>query len=612
MRCGCAWCARRIARARFALGDLDAFVARAPGLRRRADRRRRARTTASASSRPARTSRCSPTASCAIAARRCWRWSATRDGARGDRRRPTCRSAGSRRRRCAQPAAALARRRGGAARALAGQRAVPRPRACAAMSTRRSPQRRSRAPRPVRDRLRRARLHRARGRLRAAGRRPHRARHVFACTQTPYMDRDETRPRCSACSPSQVRIVPTACGGGFGGKLDLSVQPLLVAAALRSSAGRCAASTRGPSRWLSTTKRHPARMQRHARPPMRDGTLLAFDFDGDFDTGAYASWGPTVANRVPVHASGPYRVPHVRALTRARVTPTMPIGGAFRGFGVPQAAHRARGADGRCWPSSCGIDRLEFRSRNALRAGDATATGQVLSASVGLRALPRGAAARAGDAARAEARRSTRGRRGRRGAAASASPACGTASAIPSISNPSTHAVGLRRDGARHALQRRGRHRPGHQHDHDADRRRRARRAGGAVRPGDGRHRPDAPTPARPRRRARPSCRAMPRALARRRTCARSCWRCARMPARRGALELDGGALRRCATGGDARAVELAQLAGRRATATWPSGSGTSIRRPRRSMPTARACPTPPTASPRRSPRSRSTSSSAP
>src|SRR3546814_3549288 len=67
-----------------------------------------------------------------------------------------------------------------------------------------------------------------------------------------------------------------------------------------------------------------------------DGKLLAIDFTGDFNTGAYSSWGPTVANRVPVHASGPYYVPHYRARTRAIHTNLVPSG-AFRGFGVPQA-----------------------------------------------------------------------------------------------------------------------------------------------------------------------------------------------------------------------------------------------------------------------------------
>ena len=67
-----------------------------------------------------------------------------------------------------------------------------------------------------------------------------------------------------------------------------------------------------------------------------DGDLLAFDFSGDFNTGAYSSWGPTVANRVPIHASGPYRLPNVRALTRAVLTNNT-VAGAFRGFGVPQS-----------------------------------------------------------------------------------------------------------------------------------------------------------------------------------------------------------------------------------------------------------------------------------
>ena len=70
---------------------------------------------------------------------------------------------------------------------------------------------------------------------------------------------------------------------------------------------------------LSTTKRHPAGCVR-ATACDDDGRLIALDFFGDFNTGAYASWGTTVANRVPIHATGPYFVPNVRALTRAVFT----------------------------------------------------------------------------------------------------------------------------------------------------------------------------------------------------------------------------------------------------------------------------------------------------
>ncbi|HYI03660.1 MAG TPA: molybdopterin cofactor-binding domain-containing protein, partial [Reyranella sp.] len=53
---------------------------------------------------------------------------------------------------------------------------------------------------------------------------------VHVSTQTPYMDRDEVAI-VMRLRPEAVRIVPTACGGGFGGKLDLSVQPLVAVAA---------------------------------------------------------------------------------------------------------------------------------------------------------------------------------------------------------------------------------------------------------------------------------------------------------------------------------------------------------------------------------------------
>ena len=78
----------------------------------------------------------------------------------------------------------------------------------------------------------------------------------------------------------------------------------------------------------STTKRLPSRLKARLALDAR-GDLLAYDFHGDFNTGAYASWGPTVANRVPIHASGPYRVPNLRALTRAVHTHNA-ISGAFR------------------------------------------------------------------------------------------------------------------------------------------------------------------------------------------------------------------------------------------------------------------------------------------
>ena len=204
---------------------------------------------------------------------------------------------------------------------------------------------------------------------------------IYACTQTPYMDRDEVA-QVLGFAPRQVHIVPSAIGGGFGGKLDLSVQPLLAVAALKLQRPVRLVYER-PESMRSSTKRHPAQM--HARMGCdAAGNLTAFDFSGDFNTGAYASWGPTVANRVPIHASGPYRVPQLRALTRAIHTHNS-VAGAFRGFGVPQSTLLCERLIDEL-ALRAGQDPLEFRHHNALRAGDLSATGQVLAASVGMQA----------------------------------------------------------------------------------------------------------------------------------------------------------------------------------------------------------------------------------
>jgi CO/xanthine dehydrogenase Mo-binding subunit/aerobic-type carbon monoxide dehydrogenase small subunit (CoxS/CutS family) len=202
---------------------------------------------------------------------------------------------------------------------------------------------------------------------------------IHVSTQTPYMDRDEVAI-VMKLRPEQVRIVPTACGGGFGGKLDMAVQPLVALGAWLTGKPVACVYAR-PESMASTTKRHPARIHVKFGCDAK-GKLLACEADAIFDTGAYASWGPTVATRVPIHASGPYFVPNVDARGRAYFTHRHPSG-AFRGFGVPQGAI-AHEAMMDALADEIGIDRLEFRRRNALRAGDRTATGQKLAASAGL------------------------------------------------------------------------------------------------------------------------------------------------------------------------------------------------------------------------------------
>jgi CO/xanthine dehydrogenase Mo-binding subunit len=104
--------------------------------------------------------------------------------------------------------------------------------------------------------------------------------------------------------------------------------------------------------------------------------------DGTFNTGAYASWGPTVANRVPIHACGPYHIENYRAESSAIHT-HCPPSGAFRGFGVPQSAI-AQETLFDLLAEQLDIDPLEFRIQNALANGLPTVTGQRFESGVGI------------------------------------------------------------------------------------------------------------------------------------------------------------------------------------------------------------------------------------
>ncbi len=204
---------------------------------------------------------------------------------------------------------------------------------------------------------------------------------LHACTQAPVLDL-ESLERILGLDRSQIRIVPTAVGGGFGSKLDMTVQPYLALAALKTGQPVRLCLSRAES-MQSSTKRHPSDITLKIGAD-KDGKICGFEFRGTFDTGAYASWGPTVANRVPVHASGPYQVADYLAEATGVYTNNPPAG-AFRGFGVPQSATAQETLLDEL-ADKLEMDALEFRILNALQVGVPTVCGQIFEQGVGIKA----------------------------------------------------------------------------------------------------------------------------------------------------------------------------------------------------------------------------------
>jgi CO/xanthine dehydrogenase Mo-binding subunit len=184
-----------------------------------------------------------------------------------------------------------------------------------------------------------------------------------------------------ACDGDGVVITQAVTGGGFGGKEEYPSMLAAHCAVLASKAKRTVKMVYDRDEDIAaTTKRHPARTLHRLAIDAR-GEIAAVDIDCVMDGGAYLTLSPVVLSRGVLHAAGPYRCPIVRV--RGRVVATNhPPHGAFRGFGAPQTTF----AYERQMQKLALLrheDPIELRKRLALRAGDTTATGQKLEASVG-------------------------------------------------------------------------------------------------------------------------------------------------------------------------------------------------------------------------------------
>ncbi len=202
---------------------------------------------------------------------------------------------------------------------------------------------------------------------------------VYGSLQCPYYV-SRALETLLALPKEKVRVVQTTTGGGFGGKEEYPSMIAGHAALLAKKAGAPVKIVYDRHEDLiATTKRHPS-IVRHRTGVKEDGTLTAIDIDVRLDGGAYVTLSPVVLSRACIHAVGPYRCPNVRIRGRVMMTNTPP-NGAFRGFGAPQSQFAAEVHMDRI-AGELGLDAVELRRKNLLRAGDATATGQVLKESI--------------------------------------------------------------------------------------------------------------------------------------------------------------------------------------------------------------------------------------
>ncbi|MEM4189731.1 MAG: xanthine dehydrogenase family protein molybdopterin-binding subunit [Candidatus Caldarchaeum sp.] len=207
---------------------------------------------------------------------------------------------------------------------------------------------------------------------------------VISQAQYPHLAQ-KTIARVLGLPYSRVTIIQPAVGGAFGGKDDMgpivSAQAALAAWCMKKPV--FLHYSREES-FTSHCKRDPA-IIRYRSGASKDGVLKFVDAEVFFDSGAYANRGPYTLWRAVVHASGPYRVPHVNIVGKLVYTNKV-YQGSFRGFGNPQsqfAAERQMDELAR----KLGMDPVEFRLKNLLRPGDLSATSQPMPEDTGIASL---------------------------------------------------------------------------------------------------------------------------------------------------------------------------------------------------------------------------------
>lgn len=171
---------------------------------------------------------------------------------------------------------------------------------------------------------------------------------------------------------NKIRVIATAVGGGFGGKNEITFEPLLCIMALKSKKPVKLVYSR-EEEFLASTVRHPYIMK-YKTGLKYDGTFIARQVEIISDCGPYVTWGESTLTKALIHATGPYRIPYTK-VDAYLVYTNNPVGGAMRGFGVTQLGF-AYEAHMDSIASEMGISPIDLRLKNILTDNDSLITGQ--------------------------------------------------------------------------------------------------------------------------------------------------------------------------------------------------------------------------------------------
>jgi putative selenate reductase molybdopterin-binding subunit len=195
---------------------------------------------------------------------------------------------------------------------------------------------------------------------------------VRTSTQVPFHARRILAP-VLGLPIKRIRVVKPRIGGGFGDKQEILIEDVaahLTIATHRPVIYQCTRE----EEFIAARSRHP--MKLHLKTGVKlDGTITANEMRVLADTGAYGCHALTVTGNTGQKSMALYvgdeeyrKKPNIRFYADIVYTNTPPAG-AFRGYGVPQGVYAVERQMENI-AKALGMDPIEFRLKNALRAGE--------------------------------------------------------------------------------------------------------------------------------------------------------------------------------------------------------------------------------------------------
>jgi CO/xanthine dehydrogenase Mo-binding subunit len=192
---------------------------------------------------------------------------------------------------------------------------------------------------------------------------------IVSSTQVPFHARRITS-RVLGIPLHAIRVVKPRVGGGFGGKQEVMLEPLVALVALRHTRP-CRLVLSRREVFVSTRTRHPMRIALKTGVK-RDGTITALRMDGLLNSGAYGTHALTVLSNVGAKVLPLFNKIENLEFHGRSVYTTLPVGGAFRGYGATQG-YFAFNQQLDIIARRVGLDTLEYFKRWHIREGETSA-----------------------------------------------------------------------------------------------------------------------------------------------------------------------------------------------------------------------------------------------